>query len=308
MRRGATVHLAWAIAVGGLPACSRGQNSAPLCYPSNRPGVACEPYPVLTQDDLPDCQIALRSDSIACAEKLFAPLGGPPWPFDADLVAKASGPMHGGCATYVAAGWQLTVEHALSASCPWPTDYRYATDLVPFDVGPGCGPFLMAGGNPRTDTCRQEQLWDCWESVPLAEVFDTCIRQADASTPWSLPLAPTTPAVGDQVFVVGRPGFSWPSEELVRTYQLPLVSPGKVMEVQGRAIIMSAAAFSGDSGGAVLNLQGQIVGVLSSIVADVREVGIVTLPDSLPDYYSISTLIDDPTRDVVNRTLGSGAE
>jgi hypothetical protein len=106
----------------------------------------------------------------------------------------------------------------------------------------------MAGGHPRTATCRQDGLWDCWESVPIEGVFDTCIRKADAASSWWLPLAPATPPVGDQVFVVGRPGFSWPTAELAQQYQVPLVSAGKVIDVQGRALIMSAAAFSGDSG------------------------------------------------------------
>jgi hypothetical protein len=310
VRRPDTACVLAAVVVGVVTslACSRGPTSAAPCYPSDRPDAACAPYPVLTQDDLPDCKVALTPDNIACAKKLFAPLLGPPWPFDANLVAQASGPMHGGCATYVAADWQLTVEHALSAACPWPAEYTYATDGVPFDVGPGCGPFIMAGGHPRTATCRQDGLWDCWESVPLEGVFDTCIRKADATSSWWLPLAPATPQVGDQVFVVGRPGFNWPTAELARQYQLPLVSAGKVIDIQGRALIMSAAVFAGDSGGAVLNPQGEIVGVLSSIVHDVREVGIVALPESLPDYYSISTRIDDPTRDVVGLVLGTGAE
>jgi hypothetical protein len=108
--------------------CSSAHKSAARCYPSNRPGVTCESYPVLTQDDLPECKVALTSDNTACTQKLFGPLLGLPWPFDVDRVAKSSGPMHGGCATYVAADWQLTVEHALSAACPWPSDYRYAAD------------------------------------------------------------------------------------------------------------------------------------------------------------------------------------
>ena len=83
---------------------------------------------------------------------------------------------------------------------------------------------------------------------------------------------------------------------------------GEVIDVQGRALIMSAAAFSGDSGGAVLNARGEIAGVPSSIVHDVREVGIVALPESLPDYYSISTMLDDPTRDVAGLALGTRAE
>ena len=91
----------------------------------------------------------------------------------------------------------------------------------------------------------------------------------------------------------------------MRKYQLPLVSHGRIMQVDGRALIMSAAAFSGDSGGAVLNADGQLVGVLSSIVGDVCEVGVVTLPDSLPDYYSISPALDEPTHAVVNAVLQS---
>jgi hypothetical protein len=67
---------------------------------------------------------------------------------------------------------------------------------------------------------------------------------------------------------------------------------------------MSAAAFNGDSGGAVLNAAGQIVGVLSSLVGDVREQGVVDLPSTLPDYYSICTLLDDPTREII---LGAAA-
>ena len=85
----------------------------------------------------------------------------------------------------------------------------------------------------------------------------------------------------------------------------PLVSVGNVIQVQGRALVMFAAVFNGDSGGAVRNAAGQIVGVLSSLVGDVREQGVVTLPPSLPDYYSICTLIDDPTREIIRSASGA---
>ena len=49
---------------------------------------------------------------------------------------------------------------------------------------------------------------------------------------------------------------------------------------------------------------GQIVGVLSSLVGDVREQGVVALSSSLPDYYSICTLIDDPTREIILTAAG----
>ena len=70
----------------------------------------------------------------------------------------------------------------------------------------------------------------------------------------------------------------------------------------------SLRAQAAKAGSAVLNARGEIVGVLSSIVHDVRGVGIVALPESLPDYYSISTLIDAPARDVVGLVLGTRAE
>src|SRR5450631_1509723 len=89
----------------GLSGCSTGDTPGALCYPSDQPGVACEPYPVLTQDDLPECQKRLTSADVSCAMKLFAPLAGPPWPFDAGLVAKAVTPVHGGAGCC----WSLTM-------------------------------------------------------------------------------------------------------------------------------------------------------------------------------------------------------
>jgi hypothetical protein len=288
----------------GLSACS-GDRPGALCYPSDQPGVTCEPYPVLTQDDLPDCQNRLTSADVACAMKLFAPLAGPPWPFDSDLVGKAVTALHGGAATYVAPSWQLTCEHVFGNACSFPTAYRYATDGVPFDEPTDCGPFLMVGGNPRTTTCAADQEWDCWETVPLEEVFDTCLVGATVTSASYLPVAPSPPAVGDRVYVVGNPGFNWSAEQR-QQYSLPLVSVGNVVQVQGRALVMTAAAFNGDSGGAVLNADGQLVGVLSSLVGDVREQGVVTLPSSLPDYYSICTLVDDPTRAIIQTAAGTG--
>jgi hypothetical protein len=75
-----------------------------------------------------------------------------------------------------------------------------------------------------------------------------------------------------------------------------------------RAVRRAAIAAGSSDRPEVLNPRGEIVGVLSSIVHDVREVGIVALPESPPDYYSISTLIDDPTRDVAGLALGTRAE
>jgi hypothetical protein len=284
--------------LGGLSACSGDDRPGALCYPSHQPGVTCEPYPVLTQDDLPECQNRLTSADVPCAMKLFAPLAGPPWPFDSELVGKAVTPLHGGAASYVAPNWQLTCEHVLGAGCTFPTAYQYATDGVPFDAGSGCGPFLMVGGNPRTTTCAADGVLDCWETVPLEDVFDTCLIGAAAASASYLPIASAPPAVGDRVYVVGNPGFNWTGQQR-RQYPPPLVSVGSVIQVQGRALVMSAAAFNGDSGGAVLNAAGEIVGVLSSLVGDVREQGVVALPSSLPDYYSICTLLDDPTRAII---------
>ena len=286
-----------------LGGCSGKSSPGSLCYPSNRPGVTCEPYPVLTQDDLPDCQVTLTSDNVACAMKLFAPLEGPPWPFDSKLVAAAVTQLHGGAATYVAPDWQLTVEHILPTSCPFPAAYEYATNGMPFDLGAGCGPFLMVGGNPQEADCVKSNLTDCWDFVALDQISDICLIAASAPSPWYLQPSAAVPQRGDQVFVVGDPGFNWSAEQR-RQYPLPLVSSGKVIAVLGRNLILSAPAFHGDSGGAVLNAQGQIVGVLSQLVADVRQRGVATVPDSLADYYSGATLIDDQAREILRATTG----
>jgi hypothetical protein len=284
--------------------CSGTSSPAPLCYPSNRPGVACEPYPVLTQDDLPDCQVTLTSDNVACAMKLFAPLDGPPWPFDSKLVAAAVTQLHGGAATYVAPDWQLTAEHVLPTSCHFPAAYEYSTNAVPFELGDGCSPFLMVGGNPQEADCANNNLRDCWDVVALEEITDICLVEAPAPSPSYLQPSPTAPQLGDQVFVVGNPGFNWSAEQR-RQYPIPLVSTGKVIAVLGGNLILSAPVFHGDSGGAVLNAQGQIVGVLSQLVADIRQRGVASVPAALADYYSGTTLIDDQTREIIRAATGA---
>lgn len=304
MTRSLRSALVGALSAMCLAGCSNGEAPGALCYPSNQSGVTCEPYPVLTQDDLPECQKRLTSADVSCAMKLFAPLAGPPWPFDSGLVGQAVTRLNGGAASYVAANWQLSCEHVLSAACTFPTAYRYATDGVAFDEGSGCGSFLMVGGNPRTTTCTADQIRDCWETVPLGEVYDICLVEAEEASVSYLQPASSPPAVGDRVYVVGNPGFNWSGDQR-KQYPIPLVSVGSVVQVQGRSLVMSAPAFNGDSGGAVLNASGQIVGVLSSLVGDVRDQGVVALPSSLPDYYSICTLIDDVTRDIILTTTGA---
>jgi hypothetical protein len=303
MSRGFTVALP--IIIGGaIPSgCSGASAPAPGCYPSNRPGVTCEPYPVLTQDDLPDCQVALTPDNVACATKLFAPLDGPPWPFDSKLVGATITSLHGGAATYVAPTWQLTAEHVLPASCLFPATYRYATDGVPFELGAGCGPFLMVGGNSQQADCIKDQLGGCWDIVELEAISDICLVAASAGSPSYLPPSPGAPQLGDQVYVVGYPGFNWSAEQRPQ-YQPPLVSSGKVIALLGNNLILSAAAYHGNSGGPVLNAQGQIVGVLSQLVVDVRRRGVAPVPAELPDYYSGATLIDDQTRDIIRGVTG----
>jgi hypothetical protein len=304
MRRPSLIPLLIALGVAVSPGCSHQSAPAPLCYPSNRSDVTCEPYPVLTQDELPDCQVTLTSDNVACAMKLFAPLDGPPWPFDSELVGTAVTALHGGAATYVAADWQLTAEHVLSASCTFPAAYQYAADAVPFDLGAGCGPFLMVGGNAQEADCVKNNLGACWDTVALEEISDICLVEASTPSPAYLQPAAGAPQVGDQVFVVGNPQFDWSAEQR-RQYQVPLVSSGKVIAALGHNLILSAPAFHGDSGGAVLNAQGQIVGVLSQLVADVRQRGVATVPASLADYYSCATLIDDQTRDIIHMVVGT---
>ena len=303
MLRASLVLLLLAPGIAAVCGCSGKSSPASLCYPSNRPGVECEPYPVLTQDELPDCQALLTSDNVACAAKLFAPLDGPPWPFDSKLVAAAVTQLHGGTTTYVAPDWQITAEHILPATCQFPAAYEYAIDGVPFELGAGCSSFLMAGGNPQHADCVKNNLTQCWDVVELADISDICLLDAPTPSPSFLQLSPAAPQLGEQVFVVGYPQFNWSAEQRLQ-YRTPLVSTGKVVAVLGLNVILSAPAYHGDSGGAVLNAQGQIVGVLSQLVGDVRRRGVATVPAELPDYYSGGTLIDDLTREIIRANSG----
>jgi len=47
--------------------CSDASNSTRPCYPSGQASVPCAPHPVLTKDDLPDCQVPMTSDCPICA-------------------------------------------------------------------------------------------------------------------------------------------------------------------------------------------------------------------------------------------------
>jgi hypothetical protein len=96
------------------------------------------------------------------------------------------------------------------------------------------------------------------------------------------------PKVGEHVFLVGRPGFSWLSlddrEKLLSRY--PLVSSGVVLAVEGEAIVVSNLAFPGSSGGVLLDARGRALGVASTLIGHMRAQG-TDVPADLANHRTV---------------------
>lgn len=249
--------------------------------------------------DAPPCDP--EQPSAACVRRLFEPLRGGDLPFDTEKVAAATGIME----FWVAREWAMTAHHVLAGTTSFPygcffESYRYATDLVPFD-GPGCGTMLVAGGHPHALRCRDQgvPMRACAQQVAPREAFDLVVRRVPPRDA-ALDLAPP-PAVGDPVFVVGHPNFRWlTSEEREALAPLyPLVSRGKVVRVDGRAVVVDAPCYEGNSGGALLDARGDAIGVMYSRIR--APAPGVSLPPEIAGGRCIAVLPDEPTRDILRR-------
>lgn len=255
-----------------------------------------------TIDDLPACN-ALQPD-LACIERLFLPLRGTVFPFDGAKVAAAFGHNE----FHVANTWQLTALHVLEANSQFPfacfyQDFQWAQDVQAPLQGPGCGAFLVMGGHPHTAQCRAEQTFmsDCVDQVPFPESFDVALVQAAPSSD-VLELWSTTPRPGDAVYVVGYPSFSWLTEQqreqLAPLY--PLVSSGKVLAIEGRGVVHTAITSFGNSGGAVLNSSGQVIGVTSTLAQHMRLQG-TAVPDTISDQRAVAAFVTPQLKEMVSR-------
>jgi hypothetical protein len=212
--------------------------------------------------------------------------------------------------------WELTAHHVAEADLSvgvygcFFADYRYAEGGVPFS-GPGCGELLVGGGHPHAPECQEAGtlMANCVDEVPYPEVFDLLLRRLDAGVPREgvLDLAPAAPAVGDRVFVVGYPAFTWLSqaerESLAGDY--PFVSAGRVVRAEGRGVIVNAPSLFGNSGGPVLDEAGRVVGVVSTLLGHMRARG-TDVPAELADHLAVAVGIDDRIRAIVAKVRARG--
>lgn len=263
-------------------------------------GCAPEPYPADSPypsiDDLSECDG--NAPSAECLKKLFLPLNETPWPFDRERVNAAYSPDQ----FQVLPGWDLTALHVLDGrvSTDGGVPNCYAPEFLFAPPGevidrPNCGKLLVLGGHPRSAECETEglSLLACVDEVPLTETFDIGLVEAE---PRAAALEVRDDVkVGEEVFAIGRPGFLLlgldPGTMQTLESGYPLVSSGKVLEVNGRGLVISNLAYPGNSGGPIVDREGRVVGVLYSRVRDLRSAGTSTSP-ALADYRTLAVAID----------------
>jgi hypothetical protein len=262
-------------------------------------GCTAEPYPAASPypsiDDLPECDG--DQPSAECLKKLFLPLNDTPWPFDRERVNAAYSPDE----FQVVPGWDLTALHVLDGRVS--SDGRvpncYAPEFLYAPPGevierPNCGELLVLGGHPRSAACETEglSLLSCVDEVPLGETFDIGLVKAERREA-TLEVRDDV-KVGEEVFAIGRPGFLLLGLDAESLQSLesgyPLVSAGKVLEVNGRGLVVSNLAYPGNSGGPLVDRDGRVVGVLYSKVRDLRSAGTPTDPQ-LPGYRTLAVAI-----------------
>ena len=255
-------------------------------------------------EDFPECTPV--EPDLTCIKKFFIPLSEGSFPFEKETVDIAFQEHE----TYIAPDWQLTAIHVLEANlsvgnfhgCYFQED-QYA-DPTPISC-PGGGNMLFIGGHPHTAECEKSfvSMGECVDQVPLSEVYDIAIVKAPTSETY-LPIAKTAPVIGEEVFLVSNPSFSWLKDEEQEqlAFSYPLVSMGMVLDIQGRAIITNTLAYPGSSGGVLINKKGEVLGVASSLIGHVREQG-VTVHESLSDHYTIIVGFTEEARRVIYNNL-----
>lgn len=252
-----------------------------------------------TVADLPECVV--DEPSFECVQQLFVPLSDGGWPFDTTAVGEAFGNNGFG----VAPGWRASALHVLESLIPvgvpncYFDEFTYATAAEPIQRG-GCGQLLFAGGHPQAVVCRDASvpMSTCADRVPIAESFDVAAVAAPEVTA-VVPVA-AAPGVGEFVFLVGTPGFPWLPVEQQRALAegYPLVSVGRVVAIEGTAIVTDAMAFGGSSGGPLLDASGAALGVASTLVGHVRAQGI-DVPARFADHMTVVTAFDARMREVI---------
>jgi len=246
-------------------------------------------------DDLPECNP--EQPTFECLKRLFLPLRGTHWPFASRAVSAA----YERGSTQVLPGWALTALHVIDANAPpgqpancYAPDFEFAVAGEPIELA-DCGRFLFLGGHRQAMACKAagESLLTCVDKVPVAETFDIGLTAA-APRAGSLEVR-TDVRVGERVFLVGDPAFLfYLDDEQVNWFseRYPVVSSGRVLELDDRGMVISNLAFSGNSGGPVLDDAGRIVGIAYSKIGYLRSEGTPTHRE-LPNHRTLAVRIDE---------------
>jgi hypothetical protein len=229
---------------------------------SGQPGAGSSDNPGI--DELSSCDP--EQPGFECLRRLFLPLAEHDWPFDADAVGRAWVPN----AVFVLPAAKLTALHVIDAKLQQQPDVAshppdcYAGEATFSPPGEilakeNCADFLFLGGSPTSLECQREGvgMWACTDRATVPDTFDIGLVAAEAGAGY---LDVTAEAeVGEDVFLVGNPPFllEAPGEQAQVAswfeHRYPVVSSGKVLAIDGGAIVVSNLAFPGNSGGPLLN-------------------------------------------------------
>jgi hypothetical protein len=113
----------------------------------------------------------------------------------------------------------------------------------------------------RAEASNARTLGDATYAEAVGRTADLAILPRIASPPATLPLATRLPEAGESVVVIGAP------EGLSNTVSTGIVSA--IRSIQGRTLVQISAPIShGSSGGPVLNMRGEVIGVSVSVLSE----------------------------------------
>jgi hypothetical protein len=222
--------------------------------------------------DLPECLEKLEkiyegtmssSEMTECWRKTFVPLDDADLPFAVENIASS-----GINNFYVAPKYKVAALH-MGYPC-FIASYEFFDSPHAIE---GCGRALFIGGNPEAIRCKNESIpmATCVDRVPPSEAFDIGLFESPLSSSY-IETNTSSPGLGDLVYIVGHPGVVY--HHIPEYVGRPLVSVGKVVDLEGRGLVIDALAHSGNSGGPILDEQGNALGIVYTGVRMIQANGV----------------------------------